>query len=113
MKRMVLSFAALLLFALNGQGQPKMTVWTSKPSYSYGETIEVRLRVWNDGDSSFTLNSSTTCVAWISLDTVPFAMGCGYMEVHLLFNPGDSRTWVWKIDPSQDADPTNSGHHVV
>ena len=113
MKLMTRIIAAFLLAALSCYGQPKMTMWTSKPSYSYGETIEVRLRVWNDGDSSFTIFSPTTCVAWIALDNVMFTMGCGQMEVNLVFNPGDSRTWVWEIDAARYAYPTYSGWHTV
>jgi hypothetical protein len=102
-----------LLIAAGALGQRKIALTTSKPSYDYGETIEVRLRVWNDGDTSFTVFSSTTCVARILPDTVSFGVACGYMETHLLFNPGDSRTWVWHIVPSAFAYPTFSGRHMI
>ena len=35
------------------------------------------------------------------------------MELHLPFNPGDSRTWIWHIVPAKFGYPTFSGHHRV
>ncbi len=109
---MVLALSVLLCVA-QSRAQRMMDVWTSKATYEYGETIQVLLRVWNPGDSAFTISSSTTCVAWIRPDTVVYSMFCGEMETHIVFNPGDSRTWIWNIVPSEFGYPTFSGRHIV
>ena len=113
MKTLTAVILCSLMIPYHASTQGKMSVTTSKPSYAPGETIQVNLSVWNDGDTAFTINSSTSCVAWIRLDSVTYSMACDFVDVHLLFNPGDSRTWIWRIVPSVFGYPTYSGRHRV
>ncbi len=112
MRPLMLAITYLLLTTHAYTGW-QMSMSTSKASYEYGERIEVALRFSNAGITPDTLFSTTTCVAWIRPDDVVFGMTCGYMEVYLAFNPGESRTWFWHLDPMAFAYPTYTGRHTV
>ena len=112
MRRYIL-LAIVFIFSIHANGEWKISMWTSKPSYGYGETIEVAIRIANAGTLPDTLRSSTTCIAWLRPDTVTYGMACGYEDVRIPFNPGDARTWFWHLIPARFAYPTFGGLHRV
>jgi hypothetical protein len=108
----------ILILCFTLSGTPSLAQWvttvsTSKPSYGYGESIRVQLRLQNTSSVPETLFSSNTCIAMIRPDDVTYSIPCGFMEVSLAFSPGMTRTWVWHIVPENFGYPTFSGKHRV
>ena len=105
--------ALLLLASSFALGQGKMQISTSKRTYAYGEPIEIRMRVWNDSTSSFVLTLPSGSFPYWLLDSVTFGYWVGFSDQTFLFNPGDSKSWIWRIQPSELGLPNLEGSHLV
>jgi hypothetical protein len=96
---------------VNSQG--KMELSTSKQTYAYAESIEVRMRVWNDTTVAFVLRLPSGSNPYWLLDSVTFAYWVGFWDREFTFNPGDSKTWVWRLYPPDLGIPNIEARHLV
>ena len=108
----ILLLSTILNFSfLFGQGTLSLT--TDKTSYQYGETIEVRLKIANNTDSSFTIVGSSTCIVGISPKDVQVGGICTDDETPFPFPVGSSRTWIWHLIPGALGFPVKNGTQTV
>jgi hypothetical protein len=93
------------------------TLTTDKEVYEYGEPIELRYRVVNEGDEEFVWVGSGTCIvgfAWGGLIHPGEPGICMMWEPRHVFPPSASRTWVWILNPADHAVPEADGkQHIV
>ena len=94
-------------------GQGTLTLITDKAAYQYGDTIEVRLKIANNTDSSFTIVGSSTCIVGISPQDVQVGEICTDDETPFPFPVGSSRTWVWHLIPSVLGFPIKNGTQTI
>jgi hypothetical protein len=114
MQRIIVLMFLLLLGCIVAWGQGKMKLTTSKPAYAYGDTIEIRMCVWNDSTVPFSLTLESGSFPFWILDTVSMGMWDGFSNYKLIFNPGNARTWVWRVAPRDLGIPnTNSRHSLI
>jgi hypothetical protein len=113
MKRIFLYGVLVLLASCEAFAQGGMQMSASKHQYGYGEAIEFTMRVWNDSTSTFVLDLSGTPFPYWSLDSVSFSYVVLYDDQRLTFAPGDSKTWVWRILPSELGVPNSDESHIV
>ena len=117
MPRLLLLSLLLLAPAALAQDGAVASLETDQAAYAYGETIELRYTITNEGDSPFTLNASSgTCAVTFTFGTfvAPGSGGaCTADEVWYEFEPGASWTWTWHIHPNEHAVPESSGEHTI
>jgi hypothetical protein len=113
MKRIIVVMLLLLLGSIVTWGQGKMKLTTSKPAYAYGDTIEIRMCVWNDSTVPFSLVLESGSFPYWILDTVSMNGWDGASEYTLTFNPGNSRTWVWRVAPRDMGIPNTDSRHSL
>lgn len=94
--------------------QLTLTLATDKPSYEYGEIIEVRSEVKNESDTSYLYIGSSSCFAMLNqFDDVVFQPICTVDEAHITLHPGDVRQDIWRLDPSNLGLPNSTGLHTI
>lgn len=118
MRRLLLLPAlALLIPAAMAQPGAVASLETDKDEYAYGETIELRYTITNEGDEPFTLNAgSESCAVTFTFGTFAAAgeaTACTQVEVWYRFEPGASRTWSWLLHPNELAVPESTGEHTI
>jgi hypothetical protein len=102
----------IVLPAPSAFGQ-QMSLETDKSSYEYGETIEVRVSVYNDTDSSFTIITDIGSETDIGINDVSFNRVGLPLEVEYEYAPGVKRTWIWKLRPEIHGVPDREGTQVI
>lgn len=121
MPRMLLLFALLLAPAALAQDGIAPSVTTDQAEYAYGETIEIRYTLANDGTTPFTVwGASVGCQAELIFDDLDFSDSeqvvpqlCTTDTRPYDFPPGASATWVWLIDPAKLGLPRSDGTHTI
>ena len=113
MKTYFYSVVFFIIISTFCPAQGTLTVETDKSNYSYGETIEVKVKLSNDSDTSFSIWGSSSCIARISLDTVSFRTLCTADYTEFPFGPHSSRTWVWELKPDSLGIPVEGGEHLI
>jgi hypothetical protein len=93
------------------QGVLKVT--TDKSSYSYGDSIEVRVTLTNNTNAPFTIYGSSSCVAMIKFNDVKFQTACTADQHEFSFSVGMSMTWIWKLDPKILGIPDQEGQQKI
>ena len=81
--------------------QGTMKVETDKSNYFYGDSIEVKVSIINNADTSFSIWGSTTCIVRIGFNSVPFQVMCTADNSEFPFAPHSTRTWIWKLQPDK------------
>lgn len=106
--------APLFAFQL-AAAQGSMSVTTDKPSYEYGDVIEIRVRIWNPTQEPFELTGSSSCQAQFLFDDFNSVRHtkCTADSIIITFQPGSERTWIWRVDPMELGLPTSTGDHVI
>ena len=116
MSRLLL-FLLLLAPAALAQDGAVSSVETDQAEYAYGETIELRYSISNEGDAPFTLTSpSPNCVVGFSFGalTSPGNAGtCFAHETEVEFPARSTTTWVWQLVPSRHGVPDSSGAQTI
>jgi hypothetical protein len=107
------SVALIIAGSLPISAQGTLTVSTDKSAYVYGDTMEVRVTVANRTSSEFTIRGSSSCIALITFDEVPFRIGCTADDYPFVFPPWTARTWIWRLRPPLLGIPTKDGQHTI
>jgi hypothetical protein len=120
MTRSLLISCLLLTLATAASAQDSLvgTLTTDKEVYEYGEPIELRYTVINEGETEVTWTASHLgCAAgfvWDSLVPPGESCGCYTAVKKYVYAPESSWTWVWYISPPFHAVPETDGiHHIV
>jgi hypothetical protein len=121
MSRLLLLSALLLAPAALAQDGIAPSVTTDQAEYAYGETIEIRYTLANDGTTPFTVwGASVGCQAELIFDDLDFSdpeqvvpQLCTTDTRPYDFPPGASATWVWLIDPAELGLPRSDGTHTI
>jgi hypothetical protein len=121
MPRLLLLSALLLAPTAFAQDGVAPAVTTNKAEYAYGETIEIRYTLANDGTTPFTVwGASVGCQAELIFDDLDFSdpeqvipQPCTTDTRPYVFPPGASATWVWQVDPAVLGLPRSDGEHTI
>jgi hypothetical protein len=103
----------ILLFHTIAFSQGIFTVETDKDYYDYGEEITVTAKLENNTDNTFTINGSATCICTIRMENIQFDLYCTLDNTDFTFDPGDSRSWIWHLDPEVLFLPGVQGTQIV
>lgn len=109
-------FKIILIYLMvtnNYFGQGILKVTTHKSSYSYGDSIEVRVTLTNNTNAPFTIYRSSSCVAMIKFSDVRFQTMCTADQHEFNFSVGMSMTWIWKLDPKELGIPDQEGQQKI
>ena len=116
MTRLLPLAALLLASAALAQDGAVVSMQADQPEYAYGETIELRYSITNEGDEPFTIfGASVGCQAefifdsFDSIGTTP----CTADKRPYTFAPGATGTWVWQVRPASLGLPESSGTQTV
>lgn len=90
-----------------------MEISTDKEIYTYGDSIEVKVKISNNTDSTFSIWGSTTCIVRIGFNSVPFQISCTSDYTEFIFQPNSSRTWIWNLIPSVLGIPDKNGLQML
>ena len=110
---LLLSLFPVVAFGQNGAVS---SVETDKAEYAYGETIELRYTVKNEGNEAFELwGASFGCQAEFIFDDFDSREHylCTADDRPYTFSPGASGTWTWHIRPGTLGLPESSGTHTI
>jgi len=109
---------AVLLLASNALAQsgavPSMEA--DQSDYAYGETIELRYSITNEGDEPFMLfGASVGCQAEFVFDSFDSkgTTPCTADERPYTFAPGETGTWIWQVRPGSLGLPESDGAQTV
>ena len=109
---------SLLLFATSALAQDGAvsSIETDQAEYAYGETIELRYSITNEGDEPFSLfGASVGCQAEFVFDdfeSIQYVL-CTTDKRPYVFDPGETGTWTWHIRPASLGLPESSGTHTI
>ncbi|MCL5030561.1 MAG: hypothetical protein M1480_16235 [Bacteroidetes bacterium] len=106
-------FAIIMLTISTGLAQGLMKIETDKTNYSYGDSIEVRVTILNNTDTSFSMWGSSTCLVMMGFNSVQFQIACTADNTEFVFPPGSSRTWIWELNPSVLGIPDKDGAQII
>jgi Secretion system C-terminal sorting domain len=106
-----LMFFLFLFYQCRGQGI--MDIKTDKSNYSYGDSIEVRVTIANNTDTSFSIWGSSSCIARIGFNSVPFQIACTADYTEFKFLPHTARTWIWNLKPDVLGIPDKNGEQNI
>lgn len=111
------NLAIFVLYLIVNTGlfaQGVFSVKTNKTEYSYGEVIEVSASLHNNTDS--TLHLHPECVTHMHARVV----GVQFNEMSNLsdgcewwMKPGQTETWVFKLDPAELGFPVKDGEQII
>jgi hypothetical protein len=93
--------------------QGVLKIETDKSSYAYSDSIQVRVIVSNNTDTSFSIWGNSTCIAAIAFNDVHFQITCTLDESEFKFPPHTSRTWLWELKPEVLGIPVKEGEQVI
>jgi hypothetical protein len=117
MSRLLLLSLLLLAPAALAQNGAVPSMEADQSEYAYGETIELRYSITNEGDEPFTLfGASEGCQAEFVFDSFDsrFDYGlCTADERPYVFAPGETGTWVWQVRPGSLGLPEFTGTHEI
>lgn len=118
MYRLLLLIAFLLAAPALAQPVIAPSVTTDKSTYAYGEPIEVRYTLANDGTAPFAVwGPSVGCQAYLLFDAFDSEQAyhppCTLDVRPFEFAPGESATWVWLVDPVKLGLPASDGTHTI
>lgn len=108
--------AIILAGSAGAQEGAVVSLVSDKEVYEYGESIELRYIVENQGDTAFSWWGNLGCFVSFTWDTFvsPGATGvCTGMDVEYHFAPGSTFSFIWTIVPAQHAAPASDGLHEV
>lgn len=93
--------------------QGLFTVTTNKTNYSYGEPIEVNIKMFNNTDTTLTYWIDVFRPVWLEFNNVALQIMGSTADGELYFGPGVSRTWIWKLDPIKLGIPVHDGQQEI
>lgn len=109
MKQLLIIVFLALSFIANGFAQGVIKVTTDKSSYSYEDSIAVKVTLTNNTTSPFTIIGSSSCIAIIKFNDVRFMTMCTADQHEFYFSPRMSITWIWYLDPKLLGIPDKEG----
>ncbi|MFZ1291458.1 MAG: T9SS type A sorting domain-containing protein [Melioribacteraceae bacterium] len=90
------------------------SVSSNKTEYSYGETIEISVSIFNNSDTSIFFRPECQFPIWVRFKGVQFienhSLGDGCER---LMAPGEKETWSYKLDPKILGIPIENGKQVI
>ena len=111
---MILKILTILLLTVSHYlAKGIMKIETDKSNYFYGDSIEVKVTIVNNSDTSFSIWGSTTCIVRIGFNSVPFQIDCTTDFSEFPFPPNSSRTWIWRLIPSKLGIPDKNGEQMI
>lgn len=107
----------LVLFSTTLFPQLKLTTYTDKDVYEYGETIELFCKVTNTADTTFEFFAPTyqSCQAEFSFNDFNSwdYTTCLTLTELLTFKPHHSKIYSWRIEPQSLGLPNNDGKQTI
>ena len=92
----------------------QMILETDKTEYEYGETIEVRVSIFNDTDSTLYYTASGgKGGTYIGVNSVQFQTVQDGMGWEYEFEAGYTYSWIWELDPAKHGVPDKDGKQVI
>ena len=118
LSKIFVSSVFIFLFGLAGSLMPsamaqKMILETDKLTYAYGDTIEVHVSIYNDTNTTFTIISDIGNETYIGINDIEFEKVSLPTEGRLTYEPGDKRTWIWKLRPDLHGVPDREGVQTI
>ncbi len=112
--KIIIKILSIVIFGIcQCFAQGVMKIQTDKTNYSYGDSINVRVTISNNADTSFSIWGSSSCIVRIGFDNIPFQIACTADYTEFPFAPHSSRTWTWELRPSELGIPEKDGVHTI
>ena len=100
--------AAMSVFA------QQMILQTDKTEYEYGETIEVRVSIFNDTDSTLHYSADGGYGGtYVGINSVQFLTVWDLLEWEYQLLPGYTYSWIWKFEPAMHGVPDKEGEQII
>lgn len=93
--------------------QGKLTVTTNKSIYSYGEQIVVYAKYSNTTDTTFSFFGDPFSFTRIAFEGVNFINMASTADGEYHYQIGDTRTWIWRLDPKVLGLPVKDGNQKI
>ena len=113
MRNILILFILLLICNSESSSQGLFVVTSNKTNYSYGETIEVYIKMFNNTDTTLTYWIDVFRPVWLEFNNVGLQIMGSTADGELYFAPGVSRTWTWKLDPTKLGIPVHDGQQEI